>query len=241
MRKYHLSNIVNFLTEHGWRLVREGRIFNEYEPPNSLNLEGFHIDIPVDEKDKGFQKYIHSIIDIITDVYNGTFTADDLETFFSTERNIFSLRMTGYDTRAGSIQLTRFRNAINIFHQSLRQSVVYAVTQQPIFGQARAEANSYLKACRSKQTSFGSYVLKFELPENNMTLFEDKSVPLLLFDSIEFIFTISRDLSRNDINEDFVLTYSEKINIELLEAIIKMIKDSQLYEGEVQTYKFILG
>ena len=238
MRKYRLSNIVNFLTEHGWRLVREGRIFNEYAPPNSLNLEGFHLDVPVDERDNGFQKYIHSIVDIITDVYDGTFTADDLETFFSTERNIFSLRMKGYDTQAGSIQLTRFRNAINIFYQSLRQSVVYAITERPIFGQARAEANTYLKACRSKQTAFGSYVLKFELPENNMTLFEEKSVPSLLFDAIEFIFTISRDLSRNDINEDFVVTYSNIINVELLEAVVKMIKDSRLYEGEIQLHSF---
>jgi len=236
MRKFKLKYIQDFLTSHGWILAREGNLFYEYSPPSELGLDGYVIDIPKDENDSGFEKYMNTLVDIVVDVYGDRFTNEDIKTFFQTENNVFAIRIAGTDTALGSLQLSRFRSAVNSFYQSLRQSVVYAVTQRPIFGQAKGEANSYLRICRSKQTAFGSYILKFELPENNLTLFEEKSVPDILYNALDFIVSVSEEFNESDITEEFVQNYSEIINIELLESLVKLIKDSKLYEGEIQLH-----
>lgn len=234
MRRYNLQSIENFLKSHGWSIVGEEQLFVEYAPPKQLNLDGYSIDIPKSDKDRGFNKYINSLLDTFVDVYVDRFTKEDLATVFQTDKNLFAIKVEGHDTALGTLQLTRFRNSVNTFYQSLRQSVVYAVTHQPIFGKARSEANTYLKACRSKQTAFGSYVLKYELPENNLSLFSERSVPIVLFDAMNFLITISNELNEEDITESFVVGNSNVINVELLESLVKLYKDSRLYNATIQ-------
>lgn len=226
---YKLENIINFLKSHGWKKINQGKLFDIYQPPNDLELpQEFYLEIPNTQQDRGFKKYIAGIIEILDDVYSERYTVEDFKTFFASDNSIFSLQIIDPDTQFGTIRLERLKNAFNQVFRSIKQAVVFSVSNQPIFGNAKYEVAQYINLCRGRQTKFGSYIVKFELPENHMTLMKERSIPNMLFDSIEFLTSISSEYDVKEINKDFVLQYQEYINIELFEAIIKLYKEAEI-------------
>jgi hypothetical protein len=226
---YKLGNITNFLESHGWQKLRQTKLFDIYEPPNRLELpQEFYLEVPNTQQDRGFKKYMDGIVEILDDVYGEKYTVEDFKTFFASDNSIFSLQIIDPDTKFGTIRLERLKNAFNQVFRSIKQAVVFSVSNQPIFGNAKYEVSQYINFCRGRQTEFGSYIVKFELPENHLTLLGERSIPNMLFDSIEFLTFISADYDLKEIDKGFVEQYKEYINIELFEAIIKLYKEAEI-------------
>lgn len=232
----NLEHTQEFLETNGWVRGQEGRVFVSYFPPAGLDLpDDYYIDVPKSEG-KGFEKYMNQLIDVLEDIYDGRYTRADFETFFSTENNILGVRIIDKDTENGSIGLSRLKAAISSTHKIIKQSVIFAVSEVPIFGSAKNESRDFLSLCRAKQTQHGSYVVKFELPNHLLTLFQKNNVANLLFETIEFLSFISASCEEEDINQDFIDTNKDSLNVELLEAVLMLYKESNF--NEVQ---FILG
>lgn len=231
-----LDYIDNFFKSHGWQKNQKLKHFDIYFPPKKLNLpDEFFLEIPKNQEDKGFSKYIEGIIGVLEDVYIRKYTHEDLLTFFSTDRSIFSLQIVDPDTKSGSIRLERLKNAFDNVFKSIKQAVVFVVSNKPIFGSAKNEVTQYLNFCRGKQTEFGSYIIKFDLPENHLTLLQERSIPNILFDTIDFLSFISEEIEVTDVDNNLINKYQDFINIELFEAIIKLYK-----EAEIQNVNFKL-
>ncbi len=232
--KYKLGNIINFLDSHGWQRIRQTKLFDVYHPPTILELpKEFYIEIPNNEEDRGFKKYIDGIAEILDDVYGDRYAVEDFKTFFASNNSIFRLQIIDHDTKLGTIRLERLKNAFNQVFNSIKQAVVFSVSNQPIFGNAKYEVAQYINFCRGRQTEFGSYILKFELPENHLTLMGERSVPNMLFDSIQFLTYVSSEYDIKDIDKGFIEEHKEYINIELFEAIIKLYKEAEIQNVNV--------
>lgn len=229
---YKLGNIINFLESHGWQKLRQTKLFDIYQPPNKLELpQEFYLEVPNTQQDRGFKKYMDGIIEILDDVYGDKYTVEDFKTFFASDNSIFSLQIIDPDTKFGTIRLERLKNAFNQVFSSIKQAVVFSVSNQPIFGNAKYEVSQYINFCRGRQTEFGSYIVKFELPENHLTLMGERSIPNMLFDSIKFLTSISSEFK--EIDKEFVKQYKEYINIELFEAIIKLYKEAEIQDVNI--------
>lgn len=227
--KNKLEYIVSFLISHGWVKKSETKYFSIYHPPEQLNLPaGYYLEIPKHEADKGFQRYVNELVPVIEDIYSNTYTSQDIISFFTTQNHIFALQIVDNDTKLGSIKLARLKNTFNNIYNSIKQAVIFSVTNMQIFGNAKYEIAQYLNVCRGRQTEFGSYIVKFELPENHLTLLGERSVPNLLFDAIQFLTDISENHQINEIDYNFIEVYSDYINIELFESIIKLHKEAEL-------------
>ena len=210
---YNLENITSFLRSHGWACNNQTRLFDVFMPPIDLNLpDDYSLYIPNNQNDNGFIKYMNSVIETLCGIYGEKYSSDDFKTFFASENAIFSLKIIDNDTQYGAIRLERLKNAVNQMFISIKQAVIFSVSNQPIFGNAKHEVNQYMYSCRAKQTEFGSYVVKFELPENYSTLTKEHFVPELLFKSIEFLTEILSDIDQDDINSDFILKNKTLIN-----------------------------
>ncbi len=227
--KYKLEYITSFFKSHGWTHSKQTNLFDIYTPPLDLDLpKSFYIEIPNIEKDKGFQKYMNGILEILDDVYSEEYVIEDFKTFFSSENSIFSLRIIDKDTEHGTIKLERLKNTFNQIFRSIKQAVVFSISNKPIFGSAKYEVLQYINSCRGRQTDYGSYIVKIELPENHLTLLQEASIPNMLFDSIEFLTLISSKYNLDEIDKSFVELYRKYINIELFEAILKLYKESEI-------------
>lgn len=227
--KNRLEYVVSFLNSHGWIETSATKYFFIYSPPEQLNLpKDYYLEIPKQEADKGFQRYINELVPVIEDIYGNIYSSEDVASFFTTQNHIFALQIVDNDTKLGTIKLARLKNAFNNIYNSIKQTVIFSVTNMQIFGNAKYEIAQYLNVCRGRQTEFGSYVVKFELPENHLTLLGERSVPNLLFDSIHFLTEISDKHQISEIDYDFIEGYSDYINIELFESIIKLHKEAEL-------------
>lgn len=226
--KMKLSYIRDFLHSHGWKMNGGGKIFNHYYPPSPLDLpKEYYIDIPKEEQ-KGFQAYMNQLIEILVDLYGDVYAIEDFKTFFSTENNILGFQIIDRDTAEGSIQLSRLKGTIDSTYKVIKQSVIFAVSEVAIFGSAKSETKTFLSLCRGRQTQYGSYVVKFELPNNSSTLFQKKNVASLLFETMEFISHLILTYKVEDIDQEFIENYKNQINIELLEAILGLYKEANL-------------
>ena len=233
--KNRLENIENFFISHGWEKRDRTKQFDFYYPPDSLELpRDFYLEVPSDQNDKGFQRYTEGLIDIIEDIYVDKYPKEDIKVFFSSEKLIFSLQIIDNDTKLGTIRLERLKNAFNNMYTSIKQSVIFSVTNLPIFGNAKYDIAQYMRYCRGLQTDIGSYVVKFELPENHLTLMGERSIPNMLFDTIAFLTEITNSHEVTDINLEFIQKYKELINIELFEAIVKLYKEAELQNANIR-------
>ncbi len=105
---------------------------------------------------------------MLTNVFPEDFNKSDLEILFSKEDSILKFRIFDQDTEEGSIGLSKYINSLDAFKKILSQAVIFSVSKKPIFGVAKFEVQNYLERCRSLQTERGSYITKFEIPNDTI-------------------------------------------------------------------------
>jgi hypothetical protein len=90
MNTLKLQYLVDFLLLMGWRLVRERKNFNEYQPPHHLGLPAdYFLELPKDGFKNGFQKYAQRIVEILSIIYHCNPT--DLQLVLEKGHQIFSM------------------------------------------------------------------------------------------------------------------------------------------------------
>lgn len=234
---YKKEYIETFLLNRNWNFLRSGNLFDYYTPPKNLHLGlDYELEIAKDETKLGFQNFIDSLTDVVSDLYNEEFTVNDLKTFFSTNETILSFRIADDDTKYGSIQLDRFSKAIDNLKIVFKQTVTFLISEKPIFGESKLSAEDYIKHCRALQTEHGSYVTKVQLPAHPFNksgspgVPDTKEVPTMLFDVLDFTDSeiLKQKIKPGNIDKKYVKDYKDFLNVELLTSIRDLCHQSKL-------------
>lgn len=234
---YTLDYIKGFLSSHEWTEGGdEGGLFSKFYSPEGVAYPGYFLDIPKDDKHSSFQRYVDRLLPVVVDAYNGEFTEKDIATFFSSENTVLSFRLVDPDTQAGTILLSRLRKAYDLIEKTIKQATAFAVDAQPIFAEAKEEVRNYLNVCRGVPTMSGSFIVKFELPENHFDLFDNRSVPSTIVDTIDFLNKLTFNYEEADITEDFISENLNSINVELFEAIVQFYKTVRVQNVDVSLH-----
>lgn len=236
--KYKKQNIYRFLNKRGWEKSQEGDRFTIFLPPASLNLpEDYRLEIPSNEKLSGFQNYIDGILSVLSDIYENEFVQDDLEILFSKDNSILKFRIFDKETNNGTINFPKYIGSLEAFKKILSQAVTFTITNKPIFGEAKDFVASYLDRCRSLQTEKGSFVTKFQVPNDEIYSTVNKittsNVNDKLFDVLEFVrHEVLRPDNDYRITEEYVSDHQDYINYELLNSIKNLYQKSQINNAE---------
>jgi len=90
MNTLKLQYLVDFILLMGWRPIKEGKNFREYQPPHHLGLPAdYFLELPKDGSKKGFQKYAQRIVEILSKIYHCN--PKDLQLVLDKGHDIFSL------------------------------------------------------------------------------------------------------------------------------------------------------
>ncbi|WP_448607181.1 hypothetical protein [Paenimyroides ceti] len=241
MSSYKEKLIKEFLISRNWNLIRSGKLFNYFKPPDYLNLpEGFELEIPIFSKEKiGFDNFIEQTINEIIPILNFEANEDDLRILFSKEHSILRYRIFDADNIDGTISFIKHIDSLDIFKKVLSQAVTFTTTSKPIFGNAKLEVESYLNQCRSLQTEKGSYVTKLEIPNidiySTINKIETKTINNKLFDVIEYIdqeiFNTKKIIK---ISENYIQDVSHILNYELFNSVKELYVKPELNNIEFQ-------
>lgn len=232
---YYKSNIEEFLLSRGWTPSHSGNLFDYFQPPQDLKVsQNYLLEIANDDAKPGFQKYSKSIISVISEIYDGTISEEDLNIFFSSAETIMAFRIADDDTKYGSIQLERLSRAIENLKLVFKQTVTFLMSEKPIFGESKNIADNYIKNCRALQTDVGSYITKVQLPSIELQSIIEKldtsRVPNKLFEVLDFTDReiIHPQIAVSDIDKSYLDDYKDFLNVELLTSIKDLCYQSSL-------------
>lgn len=251
--KYRAELILDYFKSRGWRIVGEGAIFYSLIPNINLNLpENFKIEIPKSSDFSGFDSYISRLIEDLVDLFPD-FDKDELEILFHRKNSIIKFRIFDEENVDGTIRIDKFIESIDAFKNVLYNTVSFTVNKQPIFNQTKIEAKEFLNNCKVLQSQKGSYVTRFEIPDQTLhTTFNEISTENInnkLFDVLEFVQEEILNESKNiDFSETYLNENSSFLNYELLNSIKNIYSKSNIsnveftlstvnYERQVTTQK----
>lgn len=232
--------IVKYFTSRGWQIAREGRLFKYFTPPSSLNLPNdYLLEIPKEEGNTGFDNYVSRLIYDLDEMLHKENSVEDLKILFSKENSILKYRIFDADNSDGTIGFQKHIDSLDVFKKVLSQAVTFAVTEKPIFGEARFEVESYLNRCRALQTERGSYTTKIEIPNDTIfsaiSKFETSHINNKLFDVIEFVQSEIIDAKQDiQLSENIIQDNINYINFELLQAIKDIYSKTSINNIEYQ-------
>jgi len=231
---YKIENIRNFLLNREWEEIEGGRNFFNFRPPKELNFtEGFYLSIPKNTAAPDFNSFIDKIANILADIYD--LNINDILWLFSKDNTIFSIKVEDAETIQGIISFPRFKAIIEHLKKILTDIVSFVIYDEPVCDQGPPEeAEKYINLCNFLRTEEGSFVVKIQLPSEEILKHKD------LFDE--------RDLLSEDINEKLfrILSFiiqkgfyfdgdnldsylnKELINLELLKDVYDLYEKSPL-------------
>lgn len=234
---FKISLILDYFTSKGWKVKTNGQNFTYLEPPTSLDLpKDFLLEIPNDDKLKGFDLYINRLINDFTNLYP-EINSDELSILFSKNNSIIKYRIFDPENIDGSIGINKFIDSVESFKNVLYNTVNFTVNKRAIFGQTKSEANEYLKNCRVLQSEKGSYINRFEIPNKPLhTTFDDihtENVNNKLFSVLEFVKEeIFVQTNRIKFTENYIEDNKEFLNYELLKSIKNIYSRSHISNVE---------
>lgn len=238
MNYYKNENIINYLQSRGWKLMKEGNLFFYLKPINELEFpENYILEIPKNDKSIAFNNYIDRIL---VDIQLGTSnvnTPDDLKVLFSRDSSILKYRIFDNENSDGTISFQKHIDALDGFKKLLTQTITFVTTGKQIFANSKVEVDFYLKQCKTMQTEKGSYVSKFEIPNNNIqttvSIIESSKINNKLLDVISFINEeIINPKSEIIVDESYISKNSNFINYELMNALKEIYTKTEINNHE---------
>lgn len=234
---FKIALILDYFISKGWKVKTNGQNFIYLEPPKKLDLpKDFLLEIPNDDKLKGFDLYINRLISDFTNIYP-EINSDELDILFSRNNSIIKYRIFDPENADGSIEINKFIDSVESFKNVLYNAVNFTVNKRAIFGQTKSEANEYLKNCRVLQSEKGSYINRFEIPNKPLhTTFDDihtENVNNKLFNVLEFVKEeIFVETNRIKFTENYIEDNKEFLNYELLKSIKNIYSRSHISNVE---------
>lgn len=245
----NLVAVKRFLSSRGWVASKVSRGFETYAPPEKLGLpESFRFSLPIEQKSTEDASVIGKAIQSIADLYEinpseiSILLADNRKEFPQAQLggiSVLSTRLIGSNTSDGSISLRIFDQFIGETKRLLLDSAAFAVTNAPKVENRPVEAENFLESCRFLQTSRGSFVASFEVPDFivqqrgfDREEVSSKTIANKLFAILKFV-TESVLKGQQDIfSEEFLFERQELISYETLRDIGLLIKRSDSEEIE---------
>jgi hypothetical protein len=241
MRHFKENLIFGFLQSRGWEFMKEGNLFNYFSPPKELQLPSdFAIEIPKYTKDKdAFDNYIRKLIKELSGILFNDTNEDDLDVLFSKDDSVLKYRIFDAETLNGTIPFQKHLESLEAFKKVLSQAVTFKATNQPIFGAAKFEVDSYLNRCCSLQTEKGSYITKLSIPNGEIysaiSVLDTRSINNKLFDVFEFIKEeVFNTKAQIEIDENYLQDISEYLNYELFYSIRDLYNKPTINNIELQ-------
>jgi hypothetical protein len=235
-----LKYVIDFLQSRGWTAAQQGKRFVAYQPPLDLDLPlDFRLELPrTDQPGVGMEIYLDGILSVLKDLYKA-YKQEDFLILLANQDSILSTRIMDEDTKDGTIQFNKLSKVYDLQKKILKQSVAFLLTRQPIFAQAKTEAELFIEYSRSLPTAKGSFITKLQLPESvsspNAPPPADKVVDQF-FKSIDFIQKEVVNVPIDRIDKNYVEDHRDYINIELLSSINNFYKGAQIDHVEFSFY-----
>ncbi len=245
----NLFAVKRFLSSRGWVASKASRGFEVYAPPKTLGLpESFRFSLPIEQKSTEDASVIGRAIQSIADLYEissseiSILLADNRKEFPQAQLggiSVLSTRLIGSNTSDGSIPLRIFDQFIGETKRLLLDAAAFAVTNAPKVETRPAEAENFLEACRFLQTSRGSFIASFEVPDFivqqrgfDREEVSSKAIANKLFKILEFVTEKVLKGQQDIFTEDFLVERPELISYEMLRDIGLLIKRSDSEEIE---------
>lgn len=242
MNYYKHSNIIKYLESRGWILHRTGNSFLYLKPINEEEYpENYTIEIPKQDNSIDFNNYIDRIL---VDIQLGTSsvnTPEDLKVLFCRDTSILKYRIFDNENNDGTISFQKHIDSLDGFKKLLTQAITFVSTGKQIFANAKVEVDFYLKQCKAMQTEKGSYVSKFEIPNDNIetavSLIESSKINNRLLDVISFVNEeVIKPKSNIVVDENYISKNLNFINYELMNAL------KEIYiKTEINNHEFYLS
>jgi len=234
---YKIDLILDYFISKGWKVKSIGQNFIYLESLKSMDLpQDFLLEIPKDDKLKGFDLYINRLISDYENIYP-EINGDELKILFSRNNSIIKYRIFDEENADGTIGINKFIDSVESFKNVLYNAVNFTVNKKAIFGQTRTEANEYLKNCKVLQSEKGSYVNRFEIPNKPLhTTFDEiytENVNVKLFNVLEFVNEeIFIETNKIKFTENYIEDNKDFLNYELLKSIKNIYSRSKISNVE---------
>src|SRR5579863_6586043 len=240
MIELQLKYVIDFLQSRGWIMEEQGKRFNAYRAPVVLDLPtDFRIELPkTDHSSAGMEIYLRGILSVLKDLYQN-YKEEDFLILLANRDSILSTRIMDEDTRDGTIQFNKLSKIYDLQKKILKQSVSFLLTRQPIFAEAKIQADLFIENSRSLPTAKGSFITKLQLPETIINQDAPPSAGAVVdqvFKSIDFIQKEVVNMQVEKIDKAYVESHQEYINIELLSSINNFYKGAQIDHVEFSFY-----
>lgn len=240
MVELQLKYVIDFLGSRGWNIANQTKRFTAYQPPVELDLPvDFRLELPKTEQSgPGMEIYLKGILDVLKDLYQG-YKQEDFLILLTNQDSILSTRIMDEDTKDGTIPFNKLSKVYDLQKKILKESVGFLLNRQPIFAQAKMEAELFIENSRSLPTAKGSFITKLQLPESvssvNVPPPASKVVDQF-FKSVDFIQKEVLNMPIEKIDKEYVEGHRDYINIELLSSINNFYKGAQINHVEFSFY-----
>ena len=235
-----LKYFIDFLQSRGWKEDHVGRNFISYRPALDLDLsDDFRLELPIrDVETATMPVYLNGVLNTLKQLYP-SLKQEDFQILLSNTDTIFSTRILDNDTRDGTIQLNKLSKIYDLEKKILKEAVSFLVTRKSLFGNAQMEADAFIEHSRSLPTAKGSFITKIQLPDLSHSAPQMPAGDQVIdkvFKSIDFIKEEIIETPIDAIDKKYVQSYSDNLNIALLNAINNFYKNAQVNHVDFSFY-----
>ena len=166
-REIRLKEVCDFLDKHNWSKVRTGKRNIIYQAPNNIGFsEPCEISLPANLEFLDFDESLDRNINFIAEIYEisphevcGTVKAQD---------TILSVRMMGEKASDGTFPVNSLKEVLANITSAIKNAASFVVSKDNKSEVSNSNIENFVKKCRFLQTEVGSFIIKIQLPSNEL-------------------------------------------------------------------------
>lgn len=235
-----------YLAERGWKEVKRSKSIQFFVAPPELGLgNSFTLGLPLDPLQSGTDLLLTEIVNALREIYHESFSSLDAELAANAGLEVpamIGIRFIDESTADGGIALS----ALAQFLPQARRGL-YETAKFRLDGSAHGPANNaaalFAESCRFLQTAVGSFVVRIEIPFQQLTepdLFSTETqstndIVAALHTAMDFLAT---EVIGGEKQLEYVAQLPQTIGLfdpELLSTYTKLLVDTEVRQIDIET------
>ncbi len=166
-RQIRLQEVCEFLDKHNWLKIESGKRKIIYQAPEDLGFtEPCKICLPANFEFTDFDKSLDRNINFIAEVYD--ISPHEVSKTVKAIDTILSVRMIGEKTSDGTFPVNSLKDVLDNITSAIKNAASFLVAKTDNSEPSNEFIDNYLKKCRFLQTEVGSFIIKIQLPSNEL-------------------------------------------------------------------------
>lgn len=166
-RQIRLQEVCEFLDKHNWLKIESGKRKIIYQAPESLGFtEPCKICLPANFEFTDFDKSLDRNINFIAEVYD--ISPREVSRTVKAIDTILSIRMIGEKTSDGTLPVNSLKDVLDNITSAIKNAASFVVSKNNNSEPTNEFIDDYIKKCRFLQTEVGSFIIKIQLPSNEL-------------------------------------------------------------------------